>query len=99
MRLIDFLQMSKDLDSSYSLTFKPQAKKAMYPILKISLEADKCVLLSQTSTTKCLSLAKLFSLVKNTHNRGIPLVISLNGESFPVFGLQINPKQKIISLM
>lgn len=84
MRLTDLLQLIDDLN--INTTFYLQIKDQLLPWGKLTLTGNKCLLYPGKNP---LTKTKLIKLVGKMHARGIPLLVVINDEEYPIFGLQI----------
>ncbi|MCF1783482.1 hypothetical protein LZD76_03340 [Lactobacillus mulieris] len=94
MRLIDFLQVSKDLTGQTQFYLKQ--KSQLLPLTKLSLTSTHCFLYSGTTP---LTKDKIFNIIARTKNKQIELKIIINNHEFSVYGLQIIVDKKIAILM
>lgn len=94
MRLTDLLQLINDL--SLNTAFYLKIDQQLLAWSKLTLENGQCLLYpGQKPMTK----AKLIKLVGQMHNRGIPLLVVINQQKYPIFGLQIQEEQQRAILM
>lgn len=94
MRLTDFLQLINDLNSETTFYFK--IDKKIYPLSKIVLTSEACLL---NTHKQALTKANLVQLLGKTHQRQIPIIYKHNDQKFPFYGLQISLNNHTATLM
>ena len=94
MRLIDFLQASKDLTGQTQFYLKKENE--LLTLSKLSLTSTHCYLYSGASA---LTKEKIFNIAARTKNKQIKLQIIIDKREFPVYGLQLIVNKQIAILM
>lgn len=85
MRLTDLLQLINDLNLNTSFYLKHDDQLLMWG--KLTITDGKCLLYPGQ---KAMTKQKLIKLVGRMRGRGIPLLMVIDQQEYPIFGLQIH---------
>lgn len=97
MQLNNFLHLINDLDKSYNIYFGQEKNGPKWPISKVSLTSSKCIFIAQEHK-QAKSIESVVKLLSKINSKNIPLTVSLDDTEYSIFGIQINPVYKLITI-
>lgn len=93
MKLNNFIQLINNLNQDFSVYLQINDQK--YPLAKVTLTADECLL---NPGTRIMTKKALFNLIRKIHHRDITIFMIKDNKKLPVYGVQVVIDQKIIIL-